>query len=369
MPGVSTVNPVAREISAKIVYYGPGLSGKTTSLQQLHAGVRPDARGQLISLSTEGDRTLFFDFLPLKVEQVRGLTLRLQLYTVPGQVFYDATRKLVLNGADGVVFVADSQPLATDSNLESISNLEANLAEMGIDLASFPFVIQYNKRDLPSALPVAELRRQLNRLGVPEFETVASRGEGLLPALKAVTRLVVKELEARQPRRAPGMALSSGGSELARGISAAADADAARPRRGATPARTAPASIDPEAARREEAIAAAAAPRDRGQLVGLSFARLFPGRGTAIAEVELELRERAFGPAVRRAAEGVAEVLAALPVDEDSPKARAALLGIDGRELLRLGKLAAKPDVAATEQDALFALYLLVSAMVKSDAI
>jgi mutual gliding-motility protein MglA len=351
---VSTVNPVAREISAKIVYYGPGLSGKTTSLKQLHAAVRPEARGELISLSTEGDRTLFFDFLPLKVEQVHGLTLRLQLYTVPGQVFYDATRKLVLNGADGVVFVADSQPAAMDSNQESMSNLETNLAEMGIELAAFPCVIQWNKRDLPNALPVAQLRRELNPLRFPELETVASRGQGILEALREVTRLVVRDLEARQPRRIPGMSLSGGGSELARGISAAADEPGPAP------------SL---AARRDEAIAAAAAPRDRAQLVGLSFARLFPGEGAAIAEVELEIRERAFGPAVRRAAEAVAELLSALPVDESTPQARGTLLGLDGKELLRLGRLAAKPDVAATEADALFALYVLVAAMVKAQRI
>ncbi len=185
---MSTVNPVAREISAKIVYYGPGLSGKTTTLHRVHAKVRPDARGELISLSTEGDRTLFFDFLPVRVEPVHGLTLRLQLYTVPGQVFYDATRKLVLNGADGVVFVADSQRLARDSNAESMSNLEANLGELGIELRRFPHAIQWNKRDLPDIVPVEELRRELNRHGAPEFETVASRGEGTMDALKEVMR-------------------------------------------------------------------------------------------------------------------------------------------------------------------------------------
>lgn len=368
---MSTVNPVAREISAKIVYYGPGLSGKTTSLRQIHAGVRADARGQLISLSTEGDRTLFFDFLPLKIEQIRGLTLRLQLYTVPGQVFYDATRKLVLNGADGVVFVADSQPAALDSNLESRGNLETNLSEMGIDLTSFPFVIQYNKRDLPGALPVAELRRQLNGRGVPEIETIASRGEGVLEALREITRLVVRDLNARQPRRAPPTTrFSDGGSELARGLSEDAPAHTPAPipdalDRGPWPGPGVPF----QTVRRGEAIAAAAPPRDRGQLVGLSFARLFPGEGTAVAEVELEIRERAFGPAVRRAAEAVAEILASLPATDEAPTARATLLGIDGRELLRLGRLAAKPDVAATEQDALFALYVLVAAMVKAQRI
>ncbi len=338
---MSTVNPLAREISAKIVYYGPGLSGKTTTLQKIHANVRPDSRGQLISLSTEGDRTLFFDFLPLRIEQVHGLTLRLQLYTVPGQVFYDATRKLVLNGADGVVFVADSQEAARDSNAESISNLETNLSELGIDLRHFPLVVQYNKRDLPTALPVAELRRELNRVGVPEFETVASRGEGLLPALREITRLVVKELKARQPHRgapAQPMVLSDGRSELASRISDAAD---------------------------EPAEAAA----DPGVLAGVSFTRLCPANGTAIAAVEHALRERTYGAAVRTAAQAVMDILGALPVEDTRSSARAALLGLDGREFLRLGRLAQKPDAGVAEQDALFALYLLVSASVKAERI
>jgi mutual gliding-motility protein MglA len=340
---VSTVNPLAREISAKIVYYGPGLSGKTTSLRRIHASVRPEARGQLISLSTEGDRTLFFDFLPLQIQQVHGLTLRLQLYTVPGQVFYDATRKLVLNGADGVVFVADSQPAAGDSNAESMSNLETNLGELGIDLRHFPLVLQYNKRDLPGVLPVEELHRQLNPLGAPEFETVASRGDGILPALLGITRLVVKELKARHPNRAaPGhsMVLSGGGSELASRISAAADGDGAP-----------------------------AAPVDRAELLGISFARLFPGAGPGIAETEHAIAERTFGTAVRTAAHAVADLLEALPVDDARSTSRAALLGLDGREFLRLGRLAQRPDAALTEQDALFALYVLVAATVKAERI
>jgi signal recognition particle receptor subunit beta len=348
---VSTVNPIARELSAKIVYYGPGLSGKTTSLQGIHASVRPETRGQLVSLATEGDRTLFFDFLPLKIEQVRGLTLRLQLYTVPGQVFYDATRKLVLNGADGVVFVADSQPLARDSNAEAMANLETNLAELGIDLATFPHVLQYNKRDLPGVLPPAELRHLLNRRGAPEFETVASRGEGLLAALKEITRLVVKDLKARQPRPTGGaraLELSGGGSELASRISAAAES--ARP--NVTPAPVPPA-VD----------------GDPGRLLGVSFTRLFPGRGDALEAVEGAIRERTFGAAVRLAAQAVADLLAALPVDEKTAAARAALLGLDGKELLRLGRIAARPDGAVAEPDALFALYLLVAAMVKADRI
>ncbi len=337
-PSVSTVNPLAREISAKIVYYGPGLSGKTTTLQQIHAQVPPESRGELISLSTEGDRTLFFDFLPLRIEQVRGLTLRLQLYTVPGQVFYDATRKLVLNGADGVVFVADSQPLAVDSNEESMSNLEQNLGELGIELRRFPLVIQYNKRDLATALPVRDLRQRLNACRAPEFETVASQGEGVMPALKEITYLVVQELKARQPRLAPAAVVLSGGggSELEDRISAAADG----PR---------PGGDEPAA------------------LVGISFARLFPESAAALGATEAAIRERTFGLAVRTAAQALADLLDALPVAEARAAARAALLGLDGREFLRLGRLAQKPDVAVTEQDALFALYMLVSALVKAE--
>ncbi|HET6413401.1 MAG TPA: GTPase [Anaeromyxobacter sp.] len=345
---MSIVNPSAREITAKVVYYGPGLSGKTTSLKQVYAGIRPETRGQLISLSTEGDRTLFFDFLPVKIEPVGGLGLRLQLYTVPGQVFYDATRKLVLNGADGVVFVADSQPTATDANLESMSNLEANLAEMGIDLASFPMVLQYNKRDLPGALPVAELRRRLNRFAAPEFETVANRGEGILTALREITRLVVKDLRSRQPHRSP-----------------------LRPRAPASPAEAhAP---GPEAGGRAPASQGPAAtppPQAGGRpSPGLSFARLFGDKGGRVAEVELLVCEHSYGLAVRRAAEGVAELLSGLVCPDQGIAGRALLLGLDGRELLRLFRLAAQPDGVQSERNALFALHLLLSAMVKAEAI
>ena len=353
MSGVSIVNAPAREIAAKVVYYGPGLSGKTTSLKQVYAGIRPETRGQLISLSTEGDRTLFFDFLPVKIEPIGGLGLRLQLYTVPGQVFYDATRKLVLNGADGVVFVADSQPSAVDANQESMSNLEINLAEMGIDLASFPLVLQYNKRDLAGAVPIEELSRQLNRFGAPEFETVASRGEGILPALREITRLVVKDLKGRQPHRPPARARLS--PEPARGPEAA-------------PARApAPGAASPPA---PAAAAPAPAPPPRGPAPnGLSLARLFGEQAGRVAEIELLVRERSYGLAVRRSAEAVAAVLGGLSVPEQGTAARAVLLGLDGREYLRLTRLAAQPEGAATERDALFALYVLVSAMVKAEAI
>jgi mutual gliding-motility protein MglA len=350
---VSLVNAPSGEIAAKVVYYGPGLAGKTTSLKQVHAGVRPEGRGQLISLSTEGDRTLFFDFLPVKVDPIGGLALRLQLYTVPGQVFYDATRKLVLNGADGVVFVADSQAAALEANLESISSLEGDLAEVGVDLSAFPLVLQYNKRDLADAVPIAELSRRLNRFGAPECATVATRGEGILQALREVTRLVVKDLRSRQPHRgAPRPRTAARAAEAARAAAAAPGPD------GTATARAAPPAASPPAAGRE-----------RGPLQELSLAHLFPDRGARVAEVELLVRERAYGPAVRRAAEGISDVLAGLAVTEQGAAARAALLGLDGREYLRLGSLAARPDAQAEERDALFALYLLVSAMLKAERI
>ncbi|MDP1824666.1 MAG: ADP-ribosylation factor-like protein [Archangium sp.] len=195
---MSTVNVMAREIAAKIVFYGPGLSGKTTTLKRIYETVKPSLRGELMTLPTEADRTLFFDFLPVRVERVGDYALRLALYTVPGQVFYNATRKLVLQGSDGVVFVADSNPGAQDANRESMANLEENLAEQGIALDSFPLVIQFNKRDLGNAVPVAQMRALLNKRNVPDFETIAMSGDGVLDAMKAMIRLVIKDLRARK---------------------------------------------------------------------------------------------------------------------------------------------------------------------------
>lgn len=194
---MSNVNLMAREVAAKIVFYGPGLSGKTTTLRKIYESVKPAHRGEMMSLATEGDRTLFFDFLPVKVERVGDCSVRLALYTVPGQVYYNATRKLVLQGADGVVFVADSQPEAKDQNIESLKNLEENLAEQGIKLDSFPLVFQWNKRDLQNVLPVADLTGLLNTRKAPEFETAATAGRGILDALKAITRLVIKDLRSK----------------------------------------------------------------------------------------------------------------------------------------------------------------------------
>lgn len=188
------INYAAREINVKIVYYGPGLGGKTTNLQYIYEKTSPDQKGKLISLATETERTLFFDFLPLDLGTVKGFKVRFHLYTVPGQVFYDASRKLILKGADGVVFVADSQRERMDANIESLNNLKVNLRENGLDILTIPYVLQLNKRDLPSAVPVEEMLRVLHVKGEPVFEAVATRGIGVFETLKTIARLVLQEL-------------------------------------------------------------------------------------------------------------------------------------------------------------------------------
>ena len=192
---MSFINYASREINCKIVYYGPGLCGKTTNLQFIYQKTAPDAKGKMISLATETERTLFFDFLPLSLGEIRGFKTRFHLYTVPGQVFYDASRKLILKGVDGVVFVADSQEERIDANIESVENLRINLKEQGYDLDKLPYIIQYNKRDLPEVMSIEELRRELNTTNVPEFEACATTGEGVFETLKAVAKLILIDLK------------------------------------------------------------------------------------------------------------------------------------------------------------------------------
>jgi signal recognition particle receptor subunit beta len=188
------INYASREINCKIVYYGPGLCGKTTNLQFIFDATAPQSKGKLISLATETDRTLFFDFMPLELGTVRGFKTRFHLYTVPGQVFYDASRKLILKGVDGVVFVADSQEERMDANIESLYNLEENLRTQGYDLHTLPYVLQLNKRDLPNVIPVTDLARELKRKDEPVLEAVASSGAGVFDTLKAVAKQVLTEL-------------------------------------------------------------------------------------------------------------------------------------------------------------------------------
>jgi signal recognition particle receptor subunit beta len=197
---VSLVNFTTREITCKIVYYGPGRSGKTTNLQYVYERVPQDRRGRMVSLATQTDRTLFFDFLPLELGSISGFTTRFQLYTVPGQVYYNATRKLVLQGADGVVFVADSQARQLDENIESMQNLQANLLEQGVDVRGVPLVFQYNKQDLPQDLVLSPeaLDEALNFWGVPSFSADALRGLGVFETLKASSELVLRKLSSEE---------------------------------------------------------------------------------------------------------------------------------------------------------------------------
>ncbi len=192
------VNYATREITCKIVYYGPGRSGKTTNLQYIHGRVPESRRGKLVSLATQGDRTLFFDFLPVDLGRISGFTARLQLYTVPGQVYYQSTRRLVLQGADGVVFVCDSQKTQLDENIESMRDLHANLADEAVDLRSFPLVLQYNKQDLARdlVLPIPALEDALNFRNVPSVSADALHGTGVFETLRAISELVLQRLSA-----------------------------------------------------------------------------------------------------------------------------------------------------------------------------
>jgi hypothetical protein len=191
---MSMINYASREINCKIVYYGTGLGGKTTNLEYIYSRVNPETKGKMISLATETERTLFFDFLPIDLGEIRGFKTRFHLYTVPGQVYYNASRRLILKGVDGLVFVADSQATRAEANIESMHNLYDNLETYGYDLQTIPFAIQYNKRDMPNILSVEELRAQINPMGVPDFEGVAIEGKGVFETLSCVSKLVVKSL-------------------------------------------------------------------------------------------------------------------------------------------------------------------------------
>jgi signal recognition particle receptor subunit beta len=191
---MSMINYASREINCKIVYYGPGLCGKTTNLEHVYNKVNPETRGKMISLATENERTLFFDFLPVDLGAIRGFKTRFHLYTVPGQVYYNASRRLILKGVDGVVFVADSQAERMDANIASMQNLYENLADYGYDPRQLPMVLQYNKRDLSDVVPVEELSAQLNPASLQEFEAVATQGVGVFDTLRAVSKLVLTSL-------------------------------------------------------------------------------------------------------------------------------------------------------------------------------
>ncbi len=239
---MALLNYAKREINAKIVYYGPGLCGKTTNIQFIHRKLNPESRGKLLSLATQTDRTLFFDFLPVELGDIKGFKTRFHLYTVPGQVFYNATRKMVLKGVDGVVFVADSQKDMMDANLESFKNLRENLADYGLNLDEVPYVIQCNKRDLPGVVPLEEMERLLNPAKVPTFAASAMEGSGVLPTLTTVCKMVLRKIRTTQgfgsEEEAPGKEMGASYRALRKGADRMDPS--ARPQPPASPSPVAP---------------------------------------------------------------------------------------------------------------------------------
>lgn len=192
---MSFINYNSKEINCKIVYFGPSMIGKTTNLQFIYSQTHPDGKGKMISLQTDTERTLFFDFLPLALGTLRGFKIRFHLYTVPGQSYYDAMRKSILRGVDGIVFVSDSQVTRMEANLENLATLRSNLEEQGYEIENIPLVYQYNKRDLPNVCPIPEMAKVLNPRGLPSYEAVASNGFGVLETLKGLSKLILKDLK------------------------------------------------------------------------------------------------------------------------------------------------------------------------------
>jgi len=248
------INFALKEVNCKIVFYGPGMSGKTTNLEIVHQKAPEENKGELTSISTDGDRTLFFDFMPLDLGNVAGMRTKFQLYTVPGQVYYNSTRKLVLQGVDGVIFVADSDPDKMDENLESYDNLIENLEEYGKDVRELPHVLQYNKRDLPNALSVEDMDKAMNKFGVPTFEAIANTGEGVFPTLKVLAGMVLESIDRMDNRRPQPKALAQSAAPAGAPAAGAqrrpqrAAATAPQQRRAAAPGQRQPAARQAAAA-------------------------------------------------------------------------------------------------------------------------
>ena len=266
------INFALKEVNCKIVFYGPGMSGKTTNLEIVHQKAPESNKGELTSISTDGDRTLFFDFMPLDLGTVAGMRTKFQLYTVPGQVYYNSTRKLVLQGVDGVIFVADSDPEKLAENIESYENLLENLEEYGKDARELPHVIQYNKRDLPNAMSVEELDKAMNKFGVPTFEAVAYTGEGVFPTLKTLAGMVLESIDRMDHRRKPAGGRRAPADESASGVRSAPKAPSRRPApsSAATPAQRGGARQGQASGRRQAA-------RPRGAKGGPPQRRRGPG--------------------------------------------------------------------------------------------
>ncbi len=393
---MAALNPLTRELVFKIVFYGPGLGGKTTTLQTIHARTKPEFRGKMVSLATPTDRTLYFDFLPLRLPKVRNLSVRLQLFTVPGQVYFTATRKLVLTGSDGIVFVADSQNARMDANQESLDDLNGNLAEHGRSLSQTPHAFQWNKRDLADVATVEELDRRFNLFAAPATGTVATSGEGVFDALDKITQLVLENYKAQMPRGGGGVPMldaEDSGLEVAvRGLAESplprplpapvartpeppsARAPESRPLPAAPPVHAPQAQDRPPSAPAMAAVSPVPPSQPRPEVTaepiavrGVSFANLWPeGERADVRAAETELVRGSWGPAILRCDVVVARTLAAAaslaggaaeaPRD---PAVVAMLLGIDGPAYLRFRQLvrAARSLRPVAEEEALGAYH------------
>lgn len=349
------LNPLTREVLLKIVYYGPGLGGKTTSLSHVHATAPAETRGELVSLATPVDRTLYFDFLPVRLPSVRGHGVRLQLFTVPGQVYFNATRKLVLTGADGLVFVADSQVARRDANVESMENLVENLREQGRRLEDVPHVLQYNKRDLPDLVSTDDLDRALNLHGAPSFATSAVRGDGVVDALDFVVRSVLEDLDAR---RVFGESGALPEVTLAR-------ADAA---------------LDEQLSRATEDMARSAVAKPmveprRAQGGGPSWASLFGDDEPHALAVERSLSEKRLADAIAGCERLVRRVLGDAAVgsglDGQDDELVVLLLGLDGTRWLSFRRLVrrARDGGPVSDRDGLEAYHLALDLRLRADRI
>jgi signal recognition particle receptor subunit beta len=404
---MASVNPLSRELVFKIVYYGPGLGGKTTTLEHIHATAKPEHRGKLVSLATPVDRTLYFDFLPVRLPPIRGMNIRLQLFTVPGQVYFNATRKLVLTGADGVVFVSDSQIVRADANLESLENLRDNLADQGRDLAQMPIVFQHNKRDLPDLLPVEELDSMLNPFGAPSIATSAKIGEGIYESLEKIAERVLDAFKDRLPEMPDGEVGQSfeaieGGLVMALRDASHRDeppSDVVVARIGAPGGHP---SIPPEEPASDPLPLIPAVPADMGArmpsimpamdepsvtgaalvreetLTGVSFAELWPeGEQDTVRDVEEAITRGRYWRAIELCEALVSRVLASaagLFGTTDAPRDAAVvpmLLGIDGRRYLSFRSIVreARGDGLITAREALSAYAFAIDVRIARSSI
>ncbi len=344
---MSSINLHTREINIKVVYYGPGLCGKTTTLQYIHRALQPDLRGQLVSLATGIDRTLFFDFLPIKLPKVKDFTIRMSMYTVPGQVHYNATRKLVLQGVDGVVFVADSQLARREANVESMNNLQDNLRGHGMNPDTVPQVLQFNKRDLSGCMPVQQMDRELNKRGLKWFETCALSGQGVFDTLRTITKLVLSDLKRKGIYH--GKAATKVAAEAERDVVVSL-----RVEEGLV--RTLESRLETKETVASDTLPA---PTHAVPARGLTFSELWePGAGRdQILALEGDIEHGDYRAAVKRA-EGLLREYVGESIGDGRTNAEALLmLGVHGGHYARFRNVTYKTD--PTKTDALFCIFFL----------